>query len=87
MGLDQNRDNAPFTQVFSTKAHQFFVLVGVARIFCFLFLYEQFNCNSIKKYMHILDQDKCFAGLTYRYLRIQQHKIYYVPSSLYVTHK
>lgn len=72
---------------FSTKVQQFFVLVGVARIFCFLFLYEQFNCNSIKKYMHILDQDKCFAGLTYRYLRIQQHKIYYVPSSLYVTHK
>lgn len=84
MGLDQNRDNAPFKQVFSTKVHQFFVLVGVARIFCFLFLYEQY-CNSIKKYMHILDQDKCFAGLTY--LRIQQHKIYYVPSSLYVTHK
>lgn len=53
--------------------------------FAFYFLYEQFNCNSIKKYMHILDQDKCFAGLTY--LRIQQHKIYYVPSSLYVTHK
>lgn len=66
MGLDPNRDNAPFKQVFSTKAHQFFVLVGVARIFCFLFLYEQVNCNSIKKYMHILDQDKCFAGLTYR---------------------
>lgn len=85
MGLDQYRDNAPFKQVFSTKVLQFFVLVGVARIFCFFFLYEQFNCNSIKKYMHILDQDKCFAGLTY--LRIQQHKIYYVPSSLYVTHK
>lgn len=85
MGLDQNRDNAPFKQDFSTKVQQFFVLVGVARIFCFLFLYEQFNCNSIKKYMHILDQDKCFAGLTY--LRIQQHKIYYVPSSLSVTHK
>lgn len=33
MGLDQNRDNAPFKQVFSTKVQQFFVLVG-AFYFC-----------------------------------------------------